>query len=124
MNTVMASDEVTDSIAHIEMHRQEMAKETDLAAACGESLRKLHELLEHERAALQLHSSSVAHLANVEAATLEIQRIKQMTGAAPYANSLAPRSQRAQQPAVSRSRAPHTPTRNKLRRTMGRRSER
>ncbi len=36
----MAIENVTDMIAHIEMHRQEMAMEAGLAAACGEALRK------------------------------------------------------------------------------------
>src|SRR5277367_6222733 len=55
MSTGMATDGVTDLIAHTEMHRQEMVKEVGSAAACAGALRKLHELLEHERAALQLH---------------------------------------------------------------------
>ncbi len=51
MSAGLAIDEVTDMIAHIEMHRQEMAKEAGLAAACGEAPRRLHELLDHGRAA-------------------------------------------------------------------------
>ena len=53
MNAETATDEVIDSIAHIEMHRQEMAKEAGLATACTEALRKLHGLLDEEREALQ-----------------------------------------------------------------------
>ena len=122
MSTGMATDEVTDMIAHIEMHRQEMAKETSLAAACGEALRKLHELLEQERAALQLHGTGTAHPANVEAVTIEIKRVKQMTGVTDP-RSISPKTRSRQQP-VSRSNAPRNPARNKGRRTMGRRGER
>ena len=65
MNTEMASDEVTDSIAHIEMHRQEMAKETSLASACNEALRKLHELLKQEQEELQKNGPHPQHTANL-----------------------------------------------------------
>jgi hypothetical protein len=46
MNDELASDEVTDAIAFIEVHRQEAVKESGMAHACAEALRKLHELLE------------------------------------------------------------------------------
>lgn len=118
----MATDDITDMIAHIEMHRQEMAKEAGHAAACGEALRKLHELLEHERAALQRHGTSTAHPANIEAVTTEIQRVKQLTGVT-NPRAISPQVRPRQGP-VSRSNAPHNPARNKGRRTMGRRGER
>jgi len=57
----MISDEVMDAIAQIELHRQEMEKEAGAAAACNEALRKLHELLEREREALQLHGPGEPH---------------------------------------------------------------
>ena len=75
MNAGTASDEVIDAIASIEMHRQELEKEAGLAAACSEALRKLHELLDHERAAQQLHAPGTKHPANVEAVTAEIKKI-------------------------------------------------
>ena len=48
MATRMASDEVTDGIAAIEMHRQGTEKESGLAASCSEALSKMHELLAQE----------------------------------------------------------------------------
>jgi bacterioferritin-associated ferredoxin len=122
MSTGIATDEVIDMIAHIEMHRQRMANETGPAAACGEALRRLHELLDQERAALQLHGTGTAHPANIEAVTTEIKRIKQLAGAT-NPGSISGKGRPAQQP-VSRSAAPRNPARNKGRRTMGRRGER
>ena len=49
----MASDEVIDGIAAIEMHRQGTEKESGLAAACSEALRKLHAMLEQEKEEIQ-----------------------------------------------------------------------
>ena len=68
MATRMASDEVTDGIAAIEMHRQGTEKESGLAAACSEALRKLHALLEQEKEALQLNGPDAGYSANVEMA--------------------------------------------------------
>jgi hypothetical protein len=118
----MITGEVTDMLAHIEMHRQAMAKEASLAAACGEALRKLHELLEHERAALQLHGTGTTHPANIEAVTIEIDRVKQLT-VVTSPKSISPPARPRQQPA-SPSNAPRNPVRDKVRRTMGRRGER
>ena len=39
MNPGMPADDVIDLLAVIEMHRQEMTKESGLAAACDEALR-------------------------------------------------------------------------------------
>ena len=110
----MISDEVLDAIAHIEMHRQEMAKEASVAAACSEALRKLHELLEREREALQLHGPGPRHAAHVEALTAEIERVKTLAGVATGKHG---RSQR-QKPV--RPAQPHNLPRTKGRRTMGR----
>lgn len=76
----MVSDETMDAIAHIELHRQEMAKEAGLAAACNEALRKLHELLAREREAPQ--GADTRHAANIEAVAGEIERVKRLVGAA------------------------------------------
>jgi len=51
----LVSDEVTDGIAAIELHRQGTEQESGLAVACSEALRKLQALLEQEKEALQLH---------------------------------------------------------------------
>ena len=76
----MASDEVTDEIAAIEMHRQGTEKESGLAAACSEALRKLQVLFEQEKEALQLHGPDTVHAINVEAVANEIQRVQSMAG--------------------------------------------
>jgi len=77
-----ASDEVIDLIATIELHRQAMAKESDAAAARSEVLRRLHELLARERAALQSHGPGARHAANVERVTLEIAKLGEPAEAA------------------------------------------
>ncbi len=123
MNTEPASDEVTDSIAHIEMHRQEMAKEAGLATACNEALRKLHELLKHEQEELQKNGPHSQHTANMEALTGAIERVKRLAGVkspGPPSKDRRPEG-RPQTPARG---ANPGPARNKGRRTMGRRGER
>jgi bacterioferritin-associated ferredoxin len=76
MNTGMPTDEVTDAIAYIEMHRQEIAREAGVPAACAQALRQLQELLEQERQALQPGNDGLP--ANVDAVTNEINRVKSM----------------------------------------------
>ena len=123
MNTEMASDEVTDSIAHIEMHRQEMAKETSLAAACNEALRKLHELLKHEQEELQKVGPQSQHTANMAALTDAIERVKRLAGVknpGPPSKDRRPGGRRQ----IPTRGANPAPARNKGRRTMGRRGER
>jgi hypothetical protein len=118
MDPVTASDDVIDLIAYIELHRQEMGKESDLAAACNEALRKLHELLEREREALQSHGTGTRHSANIETVMLEIARVKKLAGdTSRPANSRNPRPRRHQ--VTLQSGARNFP-RNKGRRTMGR----
>lgn len=121
MDTEMASDEVTDAIASIEMHRQELEKEAGLAAACSEALRKLHELLDQERAAQQLHGAGTRHPANVEAVTIEIKRIQKMAGVRGQAP---PKNPRPGQHQVKLRDGTRIPPRHKGRRTMGRRGDR
>jgi len=119
MNTRMASDEVTDDIAAIEMHRQGTEKESGLAAACSEALRKLHVLLEQEKAALQLHGPETVHAINVEAVANEIKRVQSMAGikgqGAMPRNARPPRGQQLPRPEKT-----HNAPRNRGRRTMGR----
>ena len=111
----MTSDETLDAIAHIELHRQDMAKEAGIAAACNEALRKLHELLERERAAP--HEPGSRHAANIEAVTREIERVKQLVGAANRPKQGRPRERGRQGPGGGQ---PHHAPRGKQRRTMGR----
>ncbi|HEV8261026.1 MAG TPA: hypothetical protein VGQ19_09770 [Burkholderiales bacterium] len=123
MNTETASDEVTDSIAHIEMHRQETAKEASLSSACNEALRKLHELLKHEQEELQKNGPQSQHTANITALTDAIERVKRLAG---VKNPGPPsRDRRPEGPRQSPARGSNaSPARNKGRRTMGRRGER
>jgi hypothetical protein len=125
VNTEQASDEVTDSIAHIEMHRQEMAKETSLAAACNEALRKLQDLLKQEQEVLHGNGPHPQRTANLAAVTEAIDRVKRMTGGK---NQGASPNQRPGGGGGRRQSSPRGqnqgPPRNKGRRTMGRRGER
>lgn len=124
MNTEMASDEVTDGIAHIEMHRQEMAKETSLAAACNEALRKLQDLLKHEQEELQKNGPDSQHAANITALNGAIERVKRLAGVknpGPPSKDRRPEGRRQQSPTHG---ANPSPARNKGRRTMGRRGDR
>ena len=118
MDTVTAADDVTDTIAHIEMHRQESALEAGLATACNEALRKLHELLSREQEAAQRHGPGTRHPVNVEAIGTEITRVKNLMGA-PNHKSLAKTPQPGKHPVAMHSGTP-SPARNKGRRTMGR----
>ena len=120
MDAVTATDDVTDAIAHIEMHRQEMEKEASVAAACNEALRKLHELLNRER--LQSHGPGAGRVANIEALTVEIERVKRLAGATGGVGMLKHERPQPQKPV--RPGQPHNRPRNRSRRTMGRSSGR
>ncbi len=118
MSTRMASDEVTDDIAAIEMHRQGTEQESGLAVACSEALRKLQALLEQEKEALQLHGPDTVHAINVEVVAHEINRVQSMTGSKGHGampRSVRPRAQQVPRP----EKSPNSP-RNRGRRTMGR----
>jgi hypothetical protein len=78
---VLATDELLDAIAAIEIARQQAAKEAGLAAACSAALRKLHELLEHEQEALQRSDAVARHPANMDALKAQIERVKRLAAA-------------------------------------------
>ena len=119
MSTRMASDEVTDDIAAIEMHRQGTEQESGLAAACSEALHKLQALLEQEKEALQLHGPDTVHALNVEAVANEIKRVQSMAGVRSQgAMPRTARPPRAQQ--LPRPEKPHNPPRSRGRRNIGR----
>jgi hypothetical protein len=118
MDPGIATEDVTDIIASIEMHRQEMEKDSGLAAACNEALRELHELLDREREALQVHGSGTRHAANIEAATAAITRVKSLIG--PTSQGAASQNPRPGHHQVSLQSAARNFPRNKGRRTMGR----
>ncbi len=122
MGAEMATDEVTDIIANIEMQRQEIVKEAGLAAACSAALRKLHELLDSEKKALQLHGSNTRHPANIEAVMIEIRKVKKLAGITSQGSI--PKGARPGKRQGSWQNEPRNPTRNRGRRTMGRSSGR
>ena len=111
----MTSDETLDAIAYIELHRQEMAKEAGVAAACNEALRKLHELLERERQAP--HEPGSRHAANIEAVAAEIERVKGLASAGTRPKQGRPKQRGQQRPGGGPQ---HQMPRGKQRRTMGR----
>lgn len=118
LGTTPATDEVIDAIADIERQRQAMEKEGGIAASCSSALRRLHEILDHEKAALQLHGADAGHPENVEAVAIEIERVKGLsviTSQRPAARSAYPGQRN-----VAWRNAPRSPARNKGRRTMGR----
>ena len=115
---VSASDEVIDAIAEIEMRRREAEKEGGLAASCASALRKLHELRDLEAESLQLSGREAGNPDNVEAVTIEIERVKGLavvTAPRPVGRSPYPAARKSQWQDAHRS-----PARNKGRRTMGR----
>ena len=111
-----ASDEVIDLIAAIELHRQATEKESGASAARSEVLRRLHELLARERAALQSHGPGARHAANIARVTLEITKLgKPAADATRPAGSGNPGGGRP-----ASSQAQRNVARHKGRRTMGR----
>jgi len=118
MSTRMASDEVTDGIAAIEMHRQGTEKESGLAVACSEALRKLHALLEEEKEALSLHGPDTVHALNVEVVENQIRRVQSMVGI--KGQGPAPRAARPRGAQPARPEKPHNAPRNRGRRNIGR----
>lgn len=119
MATRMASDEVTDGIAAIEMHRQGTEKESGLAAACSEALQKLHLLLEQEKQVLQESGPDNESAAiNVDAVANEIRRIQAMAGI--KGQGAMPRNARPRERQAPRPEKAHNVPRNRGRRTMGR----
>jgi len=115
----MATDQVIDIIADIEMRRQETEKTADLKRSCNEALRRLHELLEHEKKALQLHGPSAEHPTNIEAVTIEIERVRRLAGTTRQGSI--PKSAGPGQQQGSWRNASRGPSRTRGRRTMGRR---
>jgi hypothetical protein len=122
----MASDEVTDDIAAIEMHRQGTEQESGLAAACTEALGKLRILLEREKEALRELGPDSVHAINVEAVANEIKRVQSMAGVKGQARmqrNARPRAQQMPQQMpqqTPRPDKPHNAPRGRGRRTLGR----
>ena len=110
------SDEVLDLIGAISMHRQAGAAQSDHAAVCNESRRKLHEFLARERETLQAHGPGGRHAANIAALVLEVEKLRSADPAAARAGY----SRRNPQLAVRNT--PRNFPRHRGRRTMGRRA--
>ena len=123
MDAETATDDVTDSIAQIEMHRQIATREAGLAISCRKALRKLQELLDGEKVALERRELNVEHSANIDAVTIEIQRVRKLPRG-PGAEASVSRRLRPGQQQVPQPNAGPTPARNKGRRTMGRPGDR
>jgi len=122
LGTPPATDEVIDAISEIESQRQAMEKDAGIAASCSSALRRLHELLDREKNALQLRGPDAGHPENVDAVTVEIERVKAMT--ASTNPGPAPRDAYPGQRKATWRNAHRSPARNKGRRTMGRASGR
>jgi bacterioferritin-associated ferredoxin len=123
MLTSDVSDEVIDAIAYIEMQRQEKARESGVAAACSESMRKLQELLAQEKAAPADSGDGRRNAANVEAVSLEIQRIQRMASGKNNGGG-GRNSRRGHQQRAPDRNDPRRQGRNKGRRQSGRGGER
>jgi len=116
--TASATDEVIDAIADIELQRKAMEKDSSIAASCSSALRRLHELLDREKEALQLRGPDAGHPENVDAVAIEIERVKGMTGIT--SPGPAPKVAYPGQQRVAWRNAHQSPARNRGRRTMGR----
>lgn len=116
------TDEVIDAIAAIEAQRQAMTHEAGVAAASGDALRQLHELLNRVRAVLQSQGPDVGHPANVEAVTIEIERVRKLVRVTTPGSAF--RNMQRDPRQVSVQKGTRIPPRNKGRRTMGRASGR
>jgi hypothetical protein len=80
MITGNPGEDIIRLIASIEMHRQKIERDSGLAAACNETLRRLHELLDREREALQVRGLDARHSMNIEAVIIEIKRVRKLLG--------------------------------------------
>jgi hypothetical protein len=107
-----------DMIASVETQRQEVEKNAGLAASCSSALRKLHELLDHEKKALPLCGPAAGRRENVEALTIEKERVKALSVSPSQGPAV--RAAYRWQRNVAWQNAHRSPARNKGRRTMGR----
>jgi hypothetical protein len=79
MNAQHASDEVTDLIASIEMHRQEIERESGLDASRNYAMPRLQELLKTEQdASQQPGADGPHHAANIEAVNAAIRKVQSL----------------------------------------------
>ena len=118
-----ASDEVTDEIASIEMHRQEIERESGRAASCTYALPRLQEILQQEQGESQQGEDTprVVNAANIEAVTAAINKVKSLAGGSGQRTS---HKRPGPPPQGQRRHAPPGGERHRGRRNAGRRSGR
>ena len=90
MKTLPAANGVAEAIADIEGRRLATQNDAGTALACSAALHRLQELLDHETEALRLRGPASAHLANVEAVTTEIGRVRRLCAVAPEGKTTTP----------------------------------
>jgi hypothetical protein len=122
MDTETAMDEVTDLIANIEMHRQEIARESGLDASRNYALGRLRQELQLRQEESRLQGASSALAAITEALAAEIRRVETLAGSA--GQRQAPQRDAAPQHRQSRRDMPRQPNQSRGRRNMGRRTSR
>jgi hypothetical protein len=83
MITIPATSGVADTIADIERRRLATENDAGMALACSAALHRLQELLDHETEALRLRGPASMHLANTEAVSAEIARVRRLSAATP-----------------------------------------
>jgi hypothetical protein len=115
-------DEITDLIANIEMHRQEIARESGLEASRNYALGRLRQELLPRQEESRLQGPSPERLAHIEALSAEIRRVETLAGSAGQREA----AQRTSAPRHRQSRRdmPRQPNQSRGRRNMGRRSGR
>jgi hypothetical protein len=83
MNPLTTTADVAGAIADIERRRLATERDAGIAMACSAALHRLYELLHHETEALRLRGPESAHLAAVEAVSIEIGRVKKLSTVSP-----------------------------------------
>jgi hypothetical protein len=112
------SDDIIDAVAHIEMERQERAREAGNAAACAAALRGLRTLHAAEKEALRTGGPSALHSANLAALAAEIGRVEKLSGGA--ARLSLPEGEKREPRTGSRPSGQRAPVRNSGRRNQRR----
>lgn len=118
VETISASDEVIDAIAEIKAQCQAMEQDDGAAVARSGALRRLQALLDDVRAALRSHGVDAGNFANIDAVTMEIERVKKQGSI--MDRGVLSRDRRPEPRQVALRSGTRTPPRNKGRRTMGR----
>ena len=95
MITIPATDTVANAIADVERRRLATENDAGTALACSAALHRLQELLKHETEALRLRGPASTHLANIEAVSAEIARVRRLSDTAPHRPARGPMGQAA-----------------------------